>query len=70
MYPRELYHKNGHKYIAKVKTSDGRFRYFYDQAEYDAYMKVKKQEDAKKEEQDSTRSSFSTEVSRIRKKDW
>lgn len=52
MYSRELYHDGrSHKYIAKVKTADGRFRYFYDQAEYDAYMKVKKQEDAKKEEQ-------------------
>lgn len=51
MYSRELYHDGrSHKYIAKVKTADGRFRYFYDQAEYDAYMKVKKQEDAKKEE--------------------
>lgn len=31
--------KKGHKYIAKVKTANGKYRYFYDQDEYDAYMK-------------------------------
>lgn len=31
----------GHKYIAKVKVSDGTYRYFYDQDEYDAYLKKK-----------------------------
>ena len=31
----------GHKYIAKVKISDGSYRYFYDQDEYDAYLKKK-----------------------------
>ena len=28
-----------HKYIAKVKISDGTYRYFYDQDEYNAYLK-------------------------------
>ena len=31
----------GHKYIAKVKISDGTYRYFYDQDEYDAYLRKK-----------------------------
>ena len=31
----------GHKYIAKVKISDGAYRYFYDQDEYNAYLKKK-----------------------------
>lgn len=31
----------GHKYIAKVKISDGTYRYFYDQDEYNAYLKKK-----------------------------
>lgn len=31
----------GHKYIAKVKISDGSYRYFYDQDEYDAYLRKK-----------------------------
>lgn len=48
MYTKELYHA-GHKYIAKVKIN-GETRYFYDQDSYDAYLKVKKQEDAKKQE--------------------
>lgn len=30
--------KKGHKYIAKVETSSGKYRYFYDQDEYDAYI--------------------------------
>lgn len=29
----------GHKYIAKVKLPDGSYRYFYDQEEYNAYLK-------------------------------
>lgn len=37
----------GHKYIAKVKISDGTYRYFYDQDEYNAYLKKKEyQEDS------------------------
>lgn len=31
----------GHKYIAKVKISDGTYRYFYDQDEYKSYLKKK-----------------------------
>lgn len=31
----------GHKYIAKIQTSNGRWRYFYSQEEYDAYNKRK-----------------------------
>lgn len=31
--------KKDHKYIAKVKTPSGKYRYFYDQNEYDAYLK-------------------------------
>lgn len=31
----------GHKYIAKIKISDGSYRYFYDQDEYNAYLKKK-----------------------------
>lgn len=51
MYSGELYHDGrSHKYVAKVKTADGRFRYFYSQEEYNAYMKVKKQVDAEREE--------------------
>lgn len=34
--------KPGHKYIAKVKTSSGKMRYFYSQDEYDAYLKRQK----------------------------
>lgn len=30
--------KKDHKYIAKVKLSNGKYRYFYDQNEYDAYL--------------------------------
>ena len=30
--------KPGHKYIAKVKTASGKYRYFYDQDEYDRYL--------------------------------
>lgn len=29
----------GHKYIAKVKLPNGKYRYFYDQNEYDSYLK-------------------------------
>lgn len=31
--------KPGHKYIAKVKTPNGKYRYFYSPDEYDAYLK-------------------------------
>lgn len=31
--------REGHKYIAKVKLSNGEYRYFYDQDEYDTYLK-------------------------------
>lgn len=31
--------KVGHKYIAKVKTANGSYRYFYDQDEYNAYLR-------------------------------
>lgn len=31
--------KKDHKYVAKVKTANGKYRYFYDQNEYDAYLK-------------------------------
>ena len=31
--------KTNHKYIAKVKLPNGKYRYFYDQKSYDAYLK-------------------------------
>lgn len=34
-----------HKYIAKVQMSDGSYRYFYDQDEYDAYLKRQEYQD-------------------------
>ena len=35
-----LYHKNGHKYVAKVKTASGT-RYFYSTDEYNAFLRTK-----------------------------
>lgn len=42
-YNGELYHasKKKHKYIAKVRTSNGKYRYFYTQEEYAAYKNGK-----------------------------
>lgn len=34
--------KPNHKYIARVKTANGKYRYFYDQDEYDAYLQRQK----------------------------
>lgn len=44
IYESELYHtekRKNVKYIAKVPTSNGKYRYFYTQAEYDAYKNDK-----------------------------
>lgn len=39
-----------HKYVAKLKLANGKFFYFYSQAQYDAYMnKMKKRNDANRE---------------------
>lgn len=49
----ELYHwgfKKDHKYIAKVKKPNGKYRYFYDKDEYEAYLNGGK--DSKNEESD------------------
>lgn len=43
MYNHELYH---HKYIAKVKVTPRKWRYFYDKDEYEAYLKAKQKTDA------------------------
>lgn len=42
-YNGELYHaqKRQHKYIARIKTSNGKYRYFYTQAEYQSYKNGK-----------------------------
>lgn len=34
------------KYVEKIKLSNGKYRYFYTQEEYDAYLKEKQQSDA------------------------
>ena len=36
---KEETNKTDHKYIAKVKLPNGKYRYFYDQKSYDAYLK-------------------------------
>lgn len=39
-----------HKYVAKLKLANGKFFYFYSQAQYDAYMnRMKKRNDANRE---------------------
>lgn len=39
-----------HKYVAKLKLANGKFFYFYSQAQYDSYMnKMKKRNDANRE---------------------
>ena len=30
--------KQNHKYVARVETSNGEYRYFYSQKDYDAYL--------------------------------
>lgn len=35
-----------HKYIARVKVTPRKWRYFYDKAEYEAYLKAKQKTDA------------------------
>lgn len=49
-YNGELYHaskKKKVKYIAKVPISNGKYRYFYTQEEYDAYKNSKKPKESK-----------------------
>lgn len=49
-YNGELYHaskKRKTKYIAKVPISNGKYRYFYTQEEYDAYKNSKKPKESK-----------------------
>lgn len=36
-----------HKYIAKVRTKNGKYRYFYDQDKYEAYLKSKNKKRSK-----------------------
>lgn len=50
IYESELYHsakRKNTKYIAKVPTSNGKYRYFYTQEEYDAYKNGKKPKESK-----------------------
>lgn len=39
--------KKDHKYIAKVKLKNGKYRYFYDKDEYEAYLNPKKKKRSK-----------------------
>lgn len=43
--------KKDHKYYERIELSNGRYRYFYSKAEYDAYLKVNKKD--KKSDKDS-----------------
>lgn len=54
---------NGHKYIAKVKISDGTYRYFYDQDEYNAYLKKKEYQKDSPSFMDGFKKTPSTETS-------
>lgn len=52
----DLYHwgfKKDHKYVAKVKVTPRRWRYFYDKDEYEAYLKAKQKTDALRTRLDS-----------------
>ena len=53
----------GHKYIAKVKISDGTYRYFYDQDEYNAYLKKKEYQEDSPSFMDVFKKTPSTETS-------
>lgn len=53
----------GHKYIAKVKISDGTYRYFYDQDEYNAYLKKKEYQKDSPSFMDGFKKTPSTETS-------
>ena len=53
----------GHKYIAKVKISDGTYRYFYDQDEYNAYLKKKEYQKDNPSFMDAFKKTPSTETS-------
>ena len=49
-YNGELYHaqKKQHKYVARVKTANGKYRYFYTREEYNAYRNAKESSEPKK----------------------
>lgn len=49
-YNGELYHaqKKRHKYIARVKTANGKYRYFYTREEYNVYRKSEESPEPKK----------------------
>lgn len=49
-YNGELYHaqKKQHKYIARVRTANGKYRYFYTREEYNAYKTAKESPKPKK----------------------
>lgn len=53
----------GHKYIAKVKISNGTYRYFYDQDEYNAYLKKKEYQEDSPSFMDVFKKTPSTETS-------
>lgn len=53
----------GHKYIAKVKISDGTYRYFYDQDEYNAFLKKKEYQEDSPSFMDVFKKTPSTETS-------
>lgn len=53
----------GHKYIAKVKISYGSYRYFYDQDEYNAYLKKKEYQEDSPSFMDVFKKTPSTETS-------
>ena len=68
-YNGELYHasKKKHKYIAKVKISKGKYRYFYNQEDYDAYLNKKNKKETEKKSKNSVSNFFKNVFSNIDK---
>lgn len=64
-YNGELYHaqKKQHKYIARVQTANGKYRYFYTREDYDAYRKSKESPEPKKRSKLNSISNFFKKIS-------
>lgn len=55
------------KYIARIPTSNGKYRYFYTKEEYDAYMNGKKPKESKKSKWNSVSKFFKNIVAKATK---